>query len=707
MGNLMRTDSHGAKAQAQTQAQAQAQMHVRAQPFFFGPDGQRLFGWFHPARGPVSRSCAIVVCPPLGHEYAWTHRSLRRLADRLAGEGFSVMRFDYQGTGDSCGNPEDPGQLAGWLWSVREAVARTRQLSGTGSISLIGLRLGATLAMADAARHGDISSVVLWAPYMSGNEYLRELRILQAMTKQPSAQETIRSETMDYGAQGFLLTADAADELRDLDLMQVGRPAPDVLVIPRDDRPRAHQPLVDHISRNGARVQELCVPGTTAMLVEPVRSLVPDDVLDSITRWLSSIHPPMVSSDLVLDDPNDSMLPASASNGSTSDGTTSTAISDSRSYTLASGIFDSDCSGVEEVPVQFGGHPHGDAEPDRFTGELTNRLVNQFSNQSANLFGIVTLPRQSQDSGARPAVVFLNTGADHHVGPNRMYVPMARELANMGFLSFRFDLAGLGDSSPSRGEEHVTYPNGAVQDIAQAIDMLRAAYGVERVVLVGLCSGAYFAIRAALAELPVAMCMAINPPLYSDNGRLVEPSKLRNYSDVVLLREAPWARKRWLKPFGGPLGLKDVLAASQIKTSVTVQRVRSGMGIKSNTEGRGVGALLESLCDRGVDVFILFAHGERARTDLELQLGWQLHALQGHRNFHFGIIDGAGHGFRPVHAQQQLRRMLIEHVLERYGDLADAGVRDAEVHDSGVRDADVHEAEVHGADIHDAGVQDG
>ena len=644
MSDVMQLDSQSAR--------------VRAQPFFFGPRDRRLFGWYHPGRGVLSRSSAIVVCPPLGHEYAWTHRSIRYLADRLAGEGFSVMRFDYRGTGDSCGDPGDPGQLAGWLSSIREAVTATREFSGLDTVGLIGLRLGATLAMFDAATHGDVSSMVLWAPYMSGSEYLRELRILQAMTKQPSSQDATRTETMDYGAQGFLLTADAAAELREVDLLRMGCAVPNVLVVPRDDRPRAHQPLVDYLRKCGATVEETSAPGTTAMLVEPVRSLVPVEVLECITRWLSARYPAAVRDDSIEPLPQLAREPGESGEPG-----------GSGAATLPSHRFDGDGDGdgdggvvadgddtaaVTEVPVQFGGY-----------ADLSAAV-------HGNLFGIVTLPRASQASAARPAVVFLNTGADHHIGPNRMYVPMARELAARGFLSFRFDLAGLGDSSPSRGEEHITYPNGAVQDIAEAIALLRTTYGVDRVVLVGLCSGAYFAIRAALADLPVAMCMAINPPLYSDNGHLVEPAKLRNYSDVVLLREAPWARKRWLKPFGGPLGLKDVIAASQIKTSVAVQKVRTGIGLRANSEGGGVGALLESLCDRGIDVFILFAHGERARTDLELQLGWQLHALQGHQNFHFELIDGAGHGFRPVHAQQQLQRMLVEHVLERFGDFANA-----------------------------------
>ncbi|MGI8507829.1 MAG: alpha/beta fold hydrolase [Gemmatimonadaceae bacterium] len=607
---------------------------VRAQPLFFGSAGRRLFGWYHPAHGPISRNSAIVACPPLGHEYAWTHRAFRCLAAQLAAEGFSVMRFDYQGTGNSAGDPDDPAQLRGWLDSIRDAIAKTRELSGTDSVTLIGLRLGATLAMIHAAEHEDVSSMVLWAPFLSGDTYLRELHILRTMTSRPPSREPVPTDAVDYGAEGFFLTPDTAAELREINLLSIGRTPPRVLVIPRDDRPHAHRPLVDHLSQSGADARQLHVPGTAALLVESVRSIVPGEVLSGITHWLGALYPPTI--------PSDPISPRVYEPRSYTPSASSTAVTPGDSEQGEWG----GCTGVDEVPIRFGQH--------------------------ANLFGIATVPRPDQHSRGRPAVIFLNTGADHHIGPNRMYVPMARALADLGFLSFRFDLAGLGESLPSRGEDHITYPNGAVQDIAEAIALLRSTYGVESVIVVGLCSGAYFAIRAALSELPVAMCMSINPPLYSENGRLVEAAELRNYSDVVLLREALWARKRWLKPFGGPLGLSNVLAASQIKTSVTMQKVRSGLGLTNSSEGNGVGALLESLCNRGVDICIVFAHGERARTDLELQLGWQLHALRGQKNFRFEIIDGAGHGFRPKHAQQQLRTMLVEHIIDRFGDSVNA-----------------------------------
>ena len=73
---------------------------------FFGDSDAPLFGAHHPARRK-STGKAVVICPPIGHEYGRTHWMLRLLSAQLAREGVHVLRFDYFGTGDSGGFVED------------------------------------------------------------------------------------------------------------------------------------------------------------------------------------------------------------------------------------------------------------------------------------------------------------------------------------------------------------------------------------------------------------------------------------------------------------------------------------------------------------------------------------------------------------------------------------------------------------------------
>ena len=137
---------------------------------------------------------------------------------------------------------------------------------------------------------------------------------------------------------------------------------------------------------------------------------------------------------------------------------------------------------VEETLVQFGG--------------------------AAQLFGVVSAPAGSNRApDGASAVVLLNAGAVHHVGPNRLYVALARHLARLGHTVLRMDIAGIGDSEPRAGEpENAVYSHTALQDVRDGLDILRRELGARDVRALGLCSGAYHALqgrgRAACRLMP-------------------------------------------------------------------------------------------------------------------------------------------------------------------------------------------------------------
>ena len=83
--------------------------------------------------------------------------------------GFPVLRFDPDGTGDSAGSDEDPGRVRAWIDSLKTAVLEVQGLSGATEVSLLGLRLGAALAVLAATELGGVASLVLWAPVTSGS----------------------------------------------------------------------------------------------------------------------------------------------------------------------------------------------------------------------------------------------------------------------------------------------------------------------------------------------------------------------------------------------------------------------------------------------------------------------------------------------------------------------------------------------------------
>lgn len=126
----------------------------------------------------------------------------------------------------------------------------------------------------------------------------------------------------------------------------------------------------------------------------------------------------------------------------------------------------------------------------------------------SGLVGVLAQPSGAPASDV--AVVLLNSGIVHRVGPARLYVRLARRLAEHGYPVLRMDLPGLGDSEPLRGASSPAEQN--AQGVSAALDRLEALGVASRFVLLGLCAGATTSFQIACAEARVAGAVLIDPP---------------------------------------------------------------------------------------------------------------------------------------------------------------------------------------------------
>lgn len=155
------------------------------------------------------------------------------------------------------------------------------------------------------------------------------------------------------------------------------------------------------------------------------------------------------------------------------------------------------------------------------------------------LLGILTLPDHLDP--AHPGVVLLNAGLLHRVGPNRLNVELARNLADVGFASLRIDMAGVGDSElPMGGLIDIERSR---EDTREAMTGMAAATGLESFVVMGLCTGAYNAFRAALADTRVAGCVLLDGYSYP-----TVKSRFRHY------RKRVFELDRWVGYISRKLG---------------------------------------------------------------------------------------------------------------------------------------------------------
>lgn len=107
----------------------------------------------------------------------YSHYAFRLLAAQLAQAGFSVLRFDWSGTGDSAGNTED-ARLSDWRKDLQAAEQELLDLSRATRLSLVAFRLGTSVAASTELRNTP-ANLLLWEPVVSGRDYLAELRAIE------------------------------------------------------------------------------------------------------------------------------------------------------------------------------------------------------------------------------------------------------------------------------------------------------------------------------------------------------------------------------------------------------------------------------------------------------------------------------------------------------------------------------------------------
>jgi alpha-beta hydrolase superfamily lysophospholipase len=423
---------------------------MTATPLWFGPKERPLFGWWHVPDGGRARG-GVVLCPPFGMEAAAAGPALRRLAQQFEEEGFVVLRFDYDGTGDSAGGTGDPGRVDAWLSGIQAAVDLVLAC-GVARVALVGLRMGATLAAVGATRGTKVDAIALWDPCPSGRSFLRHERLMR---------EVIGiGEVADDGSvegPGIVFPAETVRELSDLAIEDTeGMLAPDVLVLTRSDH-KANKAMVSRLSMDHVRFGE--VSGQADLIdVPPVFARIPEPDLLVMVSWLSNLWN---SNDTAVDDP----LTVGAS---------------------------------EKAAV---GH-------DRKGGVIWERAIRLGPH---GLFGIVT---ESEREGAKTTALLLPAGVLDHTGPARLWVDLARVWSGAGLRVVRVDTGGVGESPPRGGQSNwfVRSPE-TVDDVADVIGQLTVP-GEKGIVLIGICSGGYHACEAALA-FPLLGILMVNPSFAS------------------------------------------------------------------------------------------------------------------------------------------------------------------------------------------------
>ena len=283
-----------------------------------------------------------------------------------------------------------------------------------------------------------------------------------------------------------------------------------------------------------------------------------------------------------------------------------------------------------------------------------------------NLFGVLEgadAPRE------RPAILLFNAGSVHHVGPNRIYVELARRFAALGFASLRFDLQGIGDSPLGvEGRENHPYPPHAQADVRAALEHLRSEHGFRRFIAMGLCSGAHTAFHAGLEDIEGLEEVVLINPLTFQYVEGMSLETVTQFADAQQYRKSMKDPGRWLKLLRGDVNFRRLfeVALAHPKTLARsyyhafCERLLPSRAPKLSRDLRGLFQL-----ERRVTMFI--AEGDPGREILMAGARHTASRALSDGRLRLETIPGGDHTFSQSKPRRDLTERLSAHLRQVAG----------------------------------------
>jgi pimeloyl-ACP methyl ester carboxylesterase len=272
----------------------------------------------------------------------------------------------------------------------------------------------------------------------------------------------------------------------------------------------------------------------------------------------------------------------------------------------------------------------------------------------ARLVGIVTAPSPSAGTRSSTGVILLNAGVVHRVGPNRLYVTLARRLSREGRTVLRFDHSGIGDSEPR--DDHLDFNQSSVLETVAAMDWLAAERQCRSFALVGLCSGTLTAFKTALADTRVSSLILLTALLVDPSTvpqEVVDAASDRRIARSYLVEKVSSGRA-WRKALAGGLDYRRVWRV--------VRRLAGGKTQRAPVDP-GTAALLvelQRLLDRGVSMRFIYADPTTVLEWFRMTVVPELSQLRRHGRIDVSIVKHADHTFTERRHQAQILDLASE-----------------------------------------------
>ena len=258
-----------------------------------------------------------------------------------------------------------------------------------------------------------------------------------------------------------------------------------------------------------------------------------------------------------------------------------------------------------------------------------------------------------------PALIFINSGIVHHTGIWRLHVRTARALAESGIASLRFDLSGIGDSENPRTA--IPLDDLIRRDLDAAVSYVHEARGVDRVVMMGLCSGAWDSLDAAVRNSGIVGIVAVD--LIAD---------LRTWQfHLIHFKNRLFRLETWANVLTGKHPRIRAVFNGILRRDPAEEPPEAGsgpmLGVRPLLHRDRFREMVSVLQEREAEMLFLYSNGLEENFNHASQFAQAVPDLAAHPRVDTGFFPSADHTFSRRDQQQALIGRVVEWMAERFG----------------------------------------
>jgi pimeloyl-ACP methyl ester carboxylesterase len=243
----------------------------------------------------------------------------------------------------------------------------------------------------------------------------------------------------------------------------------------------------------------------------------------------------------------------------------------------------------------------------------------------------------------------LHGWAGYRIGAHQMFTKLAKRAEAEGFECLRFDFRGRGDSE---GDASAATLTTMISDAQVAVDWLCEHGGVERVALVGDCSGAEVAIGAGVLRESVSDMVLWSAPIVGADRTGTDKAKkwhiIRQYLGKLFKPQT------YQKLFAGQLDKKMIKKA--------LKSGGKGAGEQGSEDDAEIDWLRRFVEFAGE---VLFIYGGNDPTAQEAISHYEHLSAEAGRDFQQHVVRGANHAFYSVRWENEVIETTVQWLLGR------------------------------------------